>query len=982
MMNNYSAFDHRIAVIGLALRAPDASNPTEFWNNLISGKISNSITQSIGGSTEFQPRQIRRIKEFDRYLFNMQPAEVTLADPQQRGFLELTWEAFEDAGLDPTRVNSRVGVFAGCGRGDYRRYLLDKNPMYEVMYGRQQIEFGNEPDYFATNVAYRFNLKGPSFTVQSACSTSLVAIHLAVRSLLTGECDFAVAGGLMIQIPEVSRYHYQEGGICSIDGLCRPFTEGSSGTVPASGGGVVVLVRASDVDIYNVSPYAYVVGTAINNDGGRKMNFAAPTVSGHVAVINEALDFAGLKQEQIGFVQAHGTGTQLGDKIEFSALHQTYGHLISQNTGRCAVGSIKANIGHTDAGAGVLGFIASVLALDKMVIPQTPSQKGDGRDMLTTDKESRLFIPRTNIPWKNERVRRAAVSSLGVGGTNAHVILEEAPKKQLPGVLKDQPTVLVLSAATSSSLQDVAKQMLDFLDNDKENLPLSIITSTLWYGRTHLRYRWATSVKTKIDASEKLRSMITVVNKKTTIFPKISPKLGILLPGQGVILDRSYIQLLNTNSVFRSLFYRFRDMILSCDGPDIIEYESMTADDPRLNDTEFMQPLLFALQLSLLRSLCLDQAKPEIILGHSIGEFIAAIFGGLLNDEDAVAAVVMRSKLMAASPVGSMVTVRATEKEAQQFCSDFDLEIASKLSSSVNVLSGSKDAVRDLMKMATYKKITAIPLPVTKAFHSRAMEEAATEFTNFIKQFTLKVPSVAIASNFDGKLLQPSTVVDPQYWGDQIKRCIDMRAAIDTLISVSPDGVLDLGPGDGLTNLVRERVHKQIEKPVFFVIAPTQPKKSENIGLDTLVAMWEFGFDIQLSIDKYQAVRLLTYPFESTEYWPQQQKADSLFGSYNDSKLNSCSISEDVDSKNNSIEIITVLDKIRCIWFETFGRDDIDDEDDFFEIGGTSIHATQILRRINTELNIKIRLHDLYDYPILKEFSRYSEDQLKVQSSV
>lgn len=977
-MSDYSIFDGRIAVIGLALRTPDASNLSEFWSNLINGKISNSIPQATGEFAMLQPRQIRRIKEFDRHLFNMQPAEATLTDPQQRVFLELTWEAFENAGIDPIRVDGRIGVFAGCGRDDYRRQLLDKNPIYEARYGRQQIEFGNERDYFATNVAYRFNLKGPSFTVQTACSTSLVAIHLAVRSLLTEECDFAVAGGLTIQIPEASGYHYQEGGICSMDGLCRPFIEGSNGTVPASGGGIVILARAAVTETCGVSPYAYVVGTAINNDGSRKMNFAAPTVSGHVAVINEALDFAGLEPEQVGFVQAHGTGTQLGDEIELAALRQMYGRLTSKSTESCAVGSIKANIGHTDAGAGVLGFITSVLALNERVIPQTPNQHGDGRDKLRAGERSRLFIPRTTTPWISKQTRRAAVSALGVGGTNAHVVLEEAPKKQLLNPSEDQPTVLALSAATPSALKHVAAQMLDFLDNDDEKLPLATITSTLWHRRIHLRYRWAAAVRTRTDSAEKLRKMIAIVDEQPNVFPKISSKLGLLLPGQGVVVDRSYIELLNISVKFRSEFCRLRDMILDNGGPDVIEYESMIADDLRLNDIEFVQPLLFTLQLSLLRSLCLDEAKLAIILGQSLGELVAAIFGGLLNDEDAAAAVVMRSKLMAASPAGSMVTVHSTEEEAQRLCSDFDLEISSKLSSSINVLAGSKAAVHEFMKVASSRKMTTIPLPATKAFHSRSMVDAASEFARFMGRFTLKAPSVLVVSNFDGKPLEPATAIDPRYWGDQIRRCVDLRAAIDTLVLVSPDGILDLGPGDGLTNLVRERVCKQAEKPAFFMVAPTQ-SKSDNSGLHALAAMWESGFDIQLPIDKYQAVRLPTYPFENTEYWPERTEEDQLLSPDNDCELTVLPASGDSDWNHTSIddENIPVLTTVRRIWLEIFGYDDIRDGDEFFEIGGTSIHATQILHRITTEFAVNVRLHDLYDYPVLIEFSRYITYQLQ-----
>lgn len=977
-MNEHTSFDGRIAVVGLALRAPGAATPTEFWSNLIAGTIAGPPPESAGQGSELHPRQIRRLREFDRHLFNMQPAEALLADPQQRAFLELAWEAFEDAGVNPRRFAGRVGVFAGCGRDDYRRRLLDSIPTFEQTHGRQQIEMGNERDYFATNVAYRFDLRGPSYTVQSACSTSLVAIHVAVRSLLTDECDLAVAGGVMIQIPEASAYRYEEGGICSLDGRCRPFTEGSDGTVPASGGGAVILARAADIQSWKLNPYAYVTGTAVNNDGGRKMNFAAPAVGGQVAVISDALDFAGLAPGKIGFLQAHGTGTRLGDEIELTALRQTYGAEASMSAAQpCAVGSIKANIGHTDAGAGVLGFITCALALKQKVIPPTPTQPGDGPDILRLSETSRLFTPRAQAPWTSDEPRRAAVSALGVGGTNAHVVLEESDEVPASAEGTDVPALLALSAATPLALRSVAERLVPHLEEG--TLPVSSLASTLWHGRAHLAFRWAAMVGSRAEAITRLRDFISDTDVSLPSGPIRAPNLAVLLPGQGVAIDTSYGELLRTSSVFSEEFGRLGEVIVGAGGPDVLEYRRMPASDPRLSDTEFVQPLLFALQLSLLRSFRIDEAKPALIVGHSLGELVAAIYGGLLDDDDAAAAVVMRAKLMAAAADGAMVTVRASDAEVQQLIAEFDLEIAAKLSSSLSVVAGSPDAAARLIEAAAVRELSVIPLPVTKAFHSRSMDSAAEEFGRFLSSVELRAPSIMVASNLDGTPLTPAMATDPHYWGGQIRRCVDLRSAIDTLVSSAPTGIVDLGPGDGLTNLVRERVFAPAEPPAFFTVAPTRLRKSGRRGIDALSAAWCAGFDLELPIEKRRVERLPTYPFEDTPYWPQSDAITERLSSSRNADISSNTVENKGAAHASSLsEPTPVMNTVHRIWSEAFGRDDVGEADDFFEVGGTSIHATQILRRVNAECGVKIRLHDLYDYPVLGEFSRYIEDRLAV----
>lgn len=977
-MDDQANFDGKIAIVGISLRAPGVSNPQELWASLLAGTVSSpSVGSGKSGSTFFA-RQIAGIGEFDHKLFKMQPSLALISDPQLRLFLTLAWEALEDAGVDPQRFGGRIGVFAGCGRDDYRRYLLDKEPSYSAIHGRQQIDVMNDRDYFAANLSYQLNLTGPSLTIQTACSTSLVAVHVATHSLLTGESDLAIAGGLTVQIPDLGGYQYQEGSIYSADGRCRPFTEESTGTVPSSGGGLVILARAGDVDARFLRPYACIIGTAVNNDGARKMNFAAPTADGHEAAIREALDFAGVEADQIDFVQAHGTGTRLGDEIELSAMRRTYGAAAS-NDHPCALGSIKANLGHTDTGAGVLGLITCALAVKEGTIPPTPSQVGDGNDIVHRDGPSRLFIPRRPVSWPSQKRRRAAVSSLGLGGTNAHAIVEEAPESHPGRAQEPGPSVFTLSGTNAKALGNAARQLAAFMECNRD-APIQGIASTLWHGRQHLAHRWAATIASREDGIKCLSDLAGKADEAVPVAG--TSKLAILLQGQGERIGHSFAGLARISPSFRREFGILRDAILDAGGEDVLRYETMSDDNPLLERTDFVQPLLFALQVALLRSLGIAKARPILLVGHSLGEFVSAIFGGLMNDGDAAAAIVMRGRLMAAAPEGAMVAVRVPDSEAIALCEEFDLEVTTTLSESTLILGGDRGAVQRLVDSAAARHFVAILLPARKAFHSRAMEVASHEFTRFLKGIRLNAPIFDIASNSTGDRLSPDLAVSPAYWGNQIRAPVNMKRAIDTLLTASPTGILDIGPGRGMSNLVRERARSTSSNPATFCFAPGRPRPANDPDLGAFAAMWCAGFDIELPVPQCKAERLPTYPFDSAVFWPSASAevasltlARSATSTNGDMSNNATTIAKKLEADTGAPNS-GVYKSIHRIWSDAFGHSGLSERDDFFEVGGTSLHAAQILRRVNTECGVRVRLHDLYDYPILSDFSAYVASQL------
>jgi acyl transferase domain-containing protein len=964
-------FDGKVAIVGMALRAPGASNVDEFWSLISEGRVSEAPRATRDGW--LQPRQIDRLAEFDANVFGMQPAEALLADPQLRASLELSWQALENAGVDPERHPGKIGVFAGCGRDDYRRKVLDKDPSYDQVHGQQQISIVNDRDFFASNLAYRLNLKGPAMTIQTACSTSLVATHIAIRSLLTGECDLAIAGGITIQIPDMLGYQALEGGIYSRDGKCRPFVEGSDGTVPASGGGFVVLCRSQDLEKYRLTACAVIAGSAINNDGSGKMNFAAPVAEGHEAVIREALDFAGIGASEIDFVQAHGTGTRLGDEIELKALRRTYGVRAKIDSKPCAIGSIKANVGHTDTGAGILGLIACAKALQEHIIPPTPSQEGDGTDLLSVDDQSDIYIPRQSINWqKSGGTRKAAVSSLGLGGANAHIVLEEANLLGRDLSNSQKTCILTLSAASGTALQIARDQLADFLQTKPDYAP-AMFAGTLWSGRQRLIHRWAETVASQEEAIQCLRDQTS----DSIRHPQHDPKLGILLQGQGERIGKTYTELLHISPNFRQEFILMRDVIADAGGDDILKLEKLDSGDELLQQTKFVQPLVFATQIAFLRSLKISANHKLTLAGHSLGELVAAIFGGLMSDEDAAAAVVMRARLMDAAPEGSMVAVKANLPQALLVCSDYSLEIAAVLSPDTHVLAGSVDSVQKFIVASQTSGMAVTLLPAKKAFHTTAMQAAASDYAEFLKSVTLRRPKHEVASYLGGSL-SAELAIRPNYWAEQISTRVNMDAALESFVSTKPHAVLDVGPGRGLSNLLRNA--SAFDKRTFPVFALSKVQRRSDAGLDhsALPKLWEAGFNIELPVSESRSVELPTYPFEDTRYWPDPSPL-SL-----DPATNS-EVSHVHEALQNATEVEAnaspTLASIQRIWSEAFGRPEVHKEDDFFDIGGTSLHATQILRRVSDECAVKVRLHDLYDYPVLSDFAAYVSEQRQAQDT-
>ncbi|MBW4718331.1 type I polyketide synthase [Saccharothrix obliqua] len=929
-----------IAVVGLAIRVPGAGSPEEFWANLVAGRVS---LPGVGDDGLPRAGQLDRVREFDADLFGLPPAHAAATDPQHRVLAELVWEALERAGLDTTRSSDAVGVFAGCGPDTYlHRNVLPAGDVVRAL-GSQQVRLGNDRDFLATALSYRLGFTGPSMTVQTACSSSLVAVHQAVRALATYECDVAIAGGVTVQLPLSGRYTPVEGGITSADGFCRPFTTGSTGTVPASGAGVVVLRRAEDVGVEPV--LAHIVGTAVNNDGADRMNLVAPSPRGQAAVLREALEVAGLSGSDVGFVEAHGTGTALGDQVELSALAEVYRG--------SALGSVKANVGHTDTAAGVVGLVKAVLALHHGVLPPTPRQDGDGPDV---EPGAGLHVPREVLPWPDTLPRRAAVSSFGLGGTNAHVVLSAVPAEPAPAALSaDEPgaasegpgsveesgegeAVVVLSAATEEAVREQAHRLAAFLAEDRS--PLPDVASALWRGRRQLGWRWAGVARDR-DALRAALARPDGVRRAVA-----EPPVAVVLPGQGGRVAGAGML---RHGPFRAVFAEAADAVRDAAGPVLHDFADWAPDDPRLGRTEVVQPLLFAVQWAALRVLAERGLVADVLLGHSVGELVAAAHAGVFDFADAARAVVRRGALMGAAPAGVMVAVRLGEQDARELAGELDVCVLNAPDNTV--LGGRPDAVAEFEERCRSRGVQARRLPTAHAFHSADMAAAAEEFTGFLRGVRLAEPRRAVLSNVTGVALTAGQATDPAYWGGQVRATVRFA---DCVRALPPGLVVGVDRDGAVTKLARQALRRSgVDALVLDLFGGRGATGDEEPrGFTTAVARaWTAGVDLTPVTGPARHVPLPTYPFSTRRHWLGDDDTTAEAGP----------AAPPVTPDDLAARVITV-------WQNAFGGPPLRLEDDFFALGGTSLQAAQLVAVVNEELLLDVRLHDLYECSTLADF--------------
>ncbi|HWF02185.1 MAG TPA: SDR family NAD(P)-dependent oxidoreductase, partial [Candidatus Angelobacter sp.] len=818
------------------------------------------------------------VEQFDASFFGFTPREAELADPQQRLFLQCAWSALENAGYDTQRFDGLIGVFGGVSFSHYLFANLLSNRGLIDSSGLLQTSIRNRTDHLTTNVAYKLNLKGPAVTVQTACSTSLVAVHLASQSLINYECDMALAGGSSISLPQKAGYLYQEGGILSPDGHCRAFDAKAQGTVSGNGVGIVVLKRLADALADHDHIEAVILGSAIGNDGSGKVGYTAPSVEGQAQVIAEALLVAGVDPETITYIEAHGTGTKMGDPIEVAALNQVFKAQTGKK-GFCAIGALKSNIGHLDTAAGVAGLIKTVLSLKHRTL--APSLHFDQPNPEIDFANSPFFVNVQVRNWESDGPRRAGVSSFGIGGTNAHVVLEEAPATE-SGEETRPYQLLLLSAKTSTALESATANLAAHLENETEkDLKLADVAYTLQVGRRELNHRRAVVCR---DYDEAIRALRTLdPHRATTGFyePKQRPVV-FMFPGQGAQYVNMAKGLYASEPIFKALVDKCSMLLKPHLGIDLGEvlYPSgesdIVASTKRMKQTEWTQPALFVIEYALARLWMEWGIRPQSMIGHSIGEYVAACIAGVFSLEDALALVAARGRLMQSLPTGGMLVVPLPEQEVLPLLKN-GLSLAALNGPAFCVVSGPDELIQQLDSELTANAVACRRLSTSHAFHSAMMDPILEQFRKICQKVQFHAPQIPYLSNLFGTWITEDQATNPDYWVRHLRETVRFADGIRELVK-DPDRVLlEVGPGRTLGTLARWNPYRATGQVVLNSVRhPDDSFNDEAFLLTTLGKLWLAGVAVDWSgfykQEERKRVPLPVYPYETQRYWIEPQK--------------------------------------------------------------------------------------------------------------
>jgi acyl transferase domain-containing protein/acyl carrier protein len=870
-----------IAIIGMAGRFPKAKKLAEFWQNLSDGveSISDFTDEEIiaSGIDEAHLKSSNYVKAgavledidlFDASFFDINPKEAEITDPQHRLFLECAWEALEDAGYDSQRYESRIGVYAGASLNNYHSFDLNRDRLGSAQ--SYQTLMGNDKDFLATRVSYKLNLTGPSITVQTACSTSLVATNLACQSLLNYQCDIALAGGVSIRIPQKTGYLHEEGGTLSPDGHCRAFDAEARGTTIGNGVGIVVLKRLSEAIADGDRIYAVIKGSAINNDGSGKVGYTAPSVNGQAEVIAEAMMLAGVDPETINYVEAHGTGTALGDPIEIAALSQVF-RAHTQKKGFCAIGSLKTNIGHLDAAAGVAGLIKTALALKHKSIP--PSLNFEQPNPQIDFVNSPFYVNTKLQEWQaNESPRRAGVSSLGIGGTNAHVVLEEAPTK-VDSSSSRPWQLLVLSAKTETALESATKNLAQHLKQHPE-LKLADVAYTLQVGRREFNYRRVLTCREREEALKILENPQS--QDILTYFQQPSDRaITFMFPGQGTQYVGMGRELYQSEPTFREHIDRACSLLEPHLNLDLRSLLYNVAEAEKLKQTAIAGPAIFVIEYALAQLWMSWGIYPQSAIGHSIGEYVAATLAGVMSLEDALALIVTRARMMQQMPPGAMLAVSLPASEVETLL-DERLSLSAINAPNWCVVSGTHEAVDAISKKLSDRKVECRRLHTSHAFHSGMMEPILEPFTEAVRKVKLNPPQIPFISNVTGTWITVEEATDPHYWAKHLRQTVRFGDGISQLLETPRRILLEVGPGRTLCTLVQQHSTQAIEQVVLPSLRHPKDRTSDvDFLLKILGRLWLAGVAIDWSgfyrHEQRHRVPLPTYPFERQRYWIERQ---------------------------------------------------------------------------------------------------------------
>jgi amino acid adenylation domain-containing protein len=873
--------DDAIAIIGIAGRFPGADDVDSFWQNLKEGKESirffseeELVEAGIEPELIASPNYIRgtgvlsNVTDFDAEFFSYTPAEAKFIDPQQRLFLETAWQALENGGYASPENNS-IGVFAGVGHNDY----LIRNIVPHVQNGNDtsifQLIIGNDKDFLATRVSYAFNLTGPSITLQTACSTSLVAIHSACRSLMNGECEMALAGGVAIKVPHTSGYIHEQGMISSEDGHCRAFDADANGTVWGSGAGAVLLKPLQKAIDDRDTIHAVIKGSAINNDGSSKVGFTAPSVSGQVDVINQALLNANVSAQTVDYIETHGTGTDLGDLIEVTALKEVFSSA-SSSSNQCVLGAVKTNIGHLNTAAGIAGLTKAVLALQHKQIPPTLHFKKPNPKLGL--ENSPFYVSNKLVDWpSNNRPRRAGVSSFGIGGTNAHLILEESLTEHRSYSYRPWQ-IISLSAQSPNALAASKAQLKQYVANHAD-LKLEDIAYTLGVGRKAFAYRATYVCQSTEQLLVDLGRTANVADSANHLKNGETPRAVFLFPGQGTQYLGMGHSLYQTEALYRETIdycAQYLLPILKVDLRDFINNDVDTeGQSDQIHETWITQPLLFITEYALAKLWMSWGIKPFAMIGHSLGEYVAACVSGVFDLDTALSLVAHRGRLMWSAPLGSMLAI-GQDVSAFDLSSYPDLSIATINSASSFVVAGPDASINDLSTDLGKRNIACSKLQTSHAFHSRMMDPVLSEFKTVLDQYQFSNPNIPFISNLTGTWITAEQAKNSQYWVDHLRSTVQFSQGLQTLLSEENIVFLEVGPKAVLSSLARKSQSAQNNRGVISTLDIDRITEDKSIYVAVSKA-WELG--LPLSWERHYAqeqlsrIPLPTYPFERKRHW-------------------------------------------------------------------------------------------------------------------
>ena len=959
-MNEELPPQEAIAVIGMAGRFPGADSPDEFWENLISDK--DCITHfeprvgSDGAKYVGARSTLERPDLFDASFFGIYPKEAELMDPQHRVFLECAWEAIEHAGYDPGAYPGMIGVYAGLSLNTYLLHNLGKAQELAKNYqiAEYQTMLGNDKDFLPVRVSYKLNLRGPSMTIQTACSTSLVAICQAATSLLTYQCDMALAGGVSISFPQQRDYLYTEEGMVSGDGTVRAFDEKANGTVFGHGCGVVLLKRLSEAIADRDPILAVIKGWAVNNDGSDKIGFAAPGLNAQADVIAMAQAAAGVHPADVSYIEAHGTGTPLGDPIEVAALTKAFREGGAEENGYCALGTGKTHIGHLDVAAGVTGLIKTIQQFRHGKIPAllhftAPNPRIDfANSPLRPASETKDWT-------RSDKPRLAGVSAFGVGGTNAHVVMEEAPLAFTSGSARKQQ-LLVLSAKTASALDAMAANLATHLEDGKSNL--ADISFTLATGRKAFPFRRHVVAADAAEAVTKLREPA-----KSSASNKAA-RVAFLFPGQGSQYPDMGREFYDAEPAFRDAVDECATLLYSHLGLDIratlypAETDRAEA-EKRIHQTWLTQPCIFVTEYALAKLWMSWGIQPGLLIGHSIGEYVAAVLAGSFTLPEALGLLAVRAKLMQQLPSGAMLAVR---QGTDELVLPEGINLAAINSPKLCTVSGSHEAIAAYQRELEEKKIVCRALNTSHAFHSVMMEPIVAPFTAEAAKLIARPPSIPWISTCTGREMDAATLADPSYWARQLRHEVRFTDALATAYATGDLILLEVGPGQALGPFARQHPARGNSS-----VVSTLPSSSNDLVdlLNSAGELWKSGAALDWSAffagQERSRVHLPTYPFERQSYWidvsaeiPQvPQPAPALLAAESPSPV---SLQPSPPAMSRVTDLAA---KLRAIVHELSGISVDDDAATFTELGFDSLFLTQASQAIQSRFGVKITFRQM-----------------------